>query len=229
MARETLDRKINHLLEAILVLDSMVEEAIMQAVAALKKQDLEKAQLLYSNDKIVNSKRIELENECITTIATQQPIMARDLRLLASILEVAAELERMGDYAKGIATICLRIGKDPHIKPLVDIPRMAELSVSMLHRAVGAFVRGDAETAKQIPNEDDQVDSLYNQVYRELITIMFTNPATIDQANYLMWVAHNLERVADRVTNICERTIYTHTGELKEIDVSDDESRTEST
>jgi phosphate transport system protein len=225
MARETLDRRINHLLEEILVLDSMVEDAILQSVESLKKQDVERAQQIYIYDKVVNAKRIDLENESITTIATQQPIMARDLRLLASILEVAAELERMGDYAKGIATICLRIGKEPHIKPLVDIPRMAELSISMLHRSVGAFVRGDAETALQIPQEDDLVDSLYNQVYRELVTIMFSNPATIDQANYLMWVAHNLERVADRVTNICERTIYTQTGELKEIDSSDDESR----
>ncbi len=225
MARETLDRKINHLLEEILVLDSMVEDAILQSIEALKKQDIEHARQIHTFDKTVNAKRFEIENECITTIATQQPIMARDLRLLASILEVAAELERMGDYAKGIATICLRIGKESHIKPLVDIPRMAELSVSMLHRAVGAFVRGDAETALLIPQEDDLVDSLYNQVYRELVTIMFSNPATIDQANYLMWVAHNLERVADRVTNICERTIYTQTGELKEIDSSDDESR----
>jgi phosphate transport system protein len=225
MARETLDRRINHLLEEILVLDSMVEDAILQSVESLKKQDVERAQQIYIYDKVVNAKRIDLENESITTIATQQPIMARDLRLLASILEVAAELERMGDYAKGIATICLRIGKEPHIKPLVDIPRMAELSISMLHRSVGAFVRGDAETALQIPQEDDLVDSLYNQVYRELVTIMFSNPATIDQANFLMWVAHNLERVADRVTNICERTIYTQTGELKEIDDSDDESR----
>jgi len=229
MTRETLDRKINHLLEEILILDSMVEDAILQSIDALKKQDIVHAQQIYTFDKTVNAKRFEIENECITTIATQQPIMARDLRLLASILEVAAELERMGDYAKGIATICGRIGKEPHIKPLIDIPRMAELSVNMLHRSVGAFVRGDADTAMQIPIEDDQVDFLYNQVYRELVTIMFGNPAAIDQANYLMWVAHNLERVADRVTNICERTIYTQTGELKEIDTSDDESRFQAT
>ena len=147
MARETLDRKINHLHEQILILDSMVEDAILQSIDALKKQDIEHAQQIYAFDKTVNAKRFEIENDCITTIATQQPIMARDLRLLASILEVAAELERMGDYAKGIAIICLRIGKEQHIKPLIDIPRMAELSVNMLHRSVGAFVRGDTETA----------------------------------------------------------------------------------
>ena len=225
MARETLDRKINHLVEQMLVLDSMVEEAILQSVEALKRQDLDLAKIIYANDKNINAKRYDLENDCITIIATQQPIMARDLRLLASILEVAAELERMGDYAKGIATISLRIGNELLIKPLVDIPRMAELSVSMLHRAIGAFVRGDVEEARHIPEEDDLVDDLYNQVYRELVTIMFTNPATIDQANSLMWVAHNIERVADRVTNICERTIYTQTGDLREIDASDDEHR----
>jgi len=225
MARETLDRKINNLIDQILILDSMVEEAILQSVEALKRQDLELAKTIYANDKNINAKRYDLENDCITIIATQQPIMARDLRLLASILEVAAELERMGDYAKGIAIISLRIGNELLIKPLVDIPRMAELSVSMLHRAIGAFVRGDVEEARHIPEEDDLVDDLYNQVYRELVTIMFTNPATIDQANSLMWVAHNIERVADRVTNICERTIYTQTGELREIDASDDEHR----
>jgi phosphate transport system protein len=222
MTRETLDRKINHLFEDIVVLDSLVEEAILQSVEALKKQDISLALQIILNDEIVNTKRFELENDCMTTIATQQPIMARDLRLLASILEVSAELERMGDYAKGIAVICQRIGKEPHIKPLVDIPRMAELSVSMLHRAVGAFIQSDAETAHLIPSEDELVDNLYNQVYRELVTVMFSNPATIDQANYLMWVAHNLERVADRVTNICERTIYTKTGNLKEIKYSND-------
>ena len=226
MARETLDRKIHHLLDEILALDSMVEEAIMQSVIALKGQNIELAQRLNLNDQVINSKRFELENECMITIATQQPIMGRDLRLLASILEVAGELERMGDYAKGIAKVCIKVGKEPHIKPLVDIPIMAQQCVSMLHRAISAFVHGDAETAQEIPGEDDSVDHLYNKVYRELITIMLADSKTIDQANHLMWVAHNLERVADRVTNICERTIYIQTGELKEIDMSDDESKT---
>jgi phosphate transport system protein len=131
----------------------------------------------------------------------------------------------MGDYAKGIATICLRIGVEPHIKPLIDIPRMGELVVSMLHRAVGAFVNRDVETASAIPAEDDQVDALYEQVYHDLVEIMLRDPAVIDRANLLMWAAHNLERMADRVTNICERTIYIVTGELKEIDTSDDEQR----
>lgn len=224
MTRETLDRKIRHLKDAVLELDSMVEHAVVQAVEAMKKQDLSLAQEVYHQDQMVNAKRFEIENEVIITIATQQPIMAGDLRLLASILEVAGELERMGDYAKGIAHIVRMIGNEPLIKPLIDIPRMAEIAVDMLHRAVTAFIEADAETARAIPNEDDQVDALYNQVYRELVAIMFQNPKAIDQGNYLMWAAHNLERLADRVTNICERAVYIATGQLKELSASDDEA-----
>ncbi len=224
MTRATLDRKISQLLDEVLILDSMVETATLEAIQALKQHDLEAARRIYRDDALINARRFELERECLITIATQQPIMATDLRLLASILEVVGELERMGDYAKGIARICLRIGHEPHIKPLIDIPRMAEIAVDMLHRAVGAFVARDAELARQIPKDDDQVDALYNAVYRELVTIMIKNPDAVDQANLLTWVAHNLERMADRVTNICERTIYVVTGELEEIAASDNES-----
>jgi phosphate transport system protein len=224
MPRESLDKKIQHLRDEILVLDSMVESAILKSVEALKTQNLELARSTYSGDVHVNSKRFELENEVIITIATQQPIMAGDLRLLASILEVAGELERMGDYAKGIAHIAVMIGKDELVKPLIDIPRMADIAVKMLNRAVGAFIEVDAETARSIPAEDDQVDILYNQVYRDLVTLMFHNPDAIDQGNYLMWAAHNLERLADRVTNICERTLYIASGKLLELSTSDDET-----
>jgi len=223
MPRETLDLKIQHLLDEILILDSMVEQATIDAVEALKRRDLVNAQRIYDSDVEINAKRFDLENYCITTIATQQPIMAGDLRLLASILEVIGELERMGDYAKGIAKIALMMGDQPPVKPLIDIPRMSEIVVDMLHRAVGAFVSKDDDVARLIPDEDDQVDDLYNQVYRELVSVILANPRTIDGANHLMWAAHNLERMADRVTNICERTIYIVTGEMKEIDVSDDE------
>jgi phosphate transport system protein len=225
MTRANLDNRLHHLLDEILELDSMVETATLQAIEALKNHDLELARQIYQGDAQINARRFDLENDCMITIATQQPIVAHDLRLVASILEVVAELERMGDYAKGIAKITLQIGNTPHVKPLVDIPRMADIAVDMLHRSVLAFVQFDAETARQIPKDDDQVDALYKQIYRELVSIMFSNPSTIDQANYLMWVAHNLERMADRVTNICERAIYVTTGQMKEIDVSDDEER----
>jgi phosphate transport system protein len=224
MTRETLDNKIRSLLDGVLLIDSMVESATLEAVQALKQKDLEAARRIYYGDAQVNAKRFELENDCMLTITTQQPIMATDLRQVASILEVVGELERMGDYAKGIARICLRIGNQPHIKPIVDLPRMAQIAVDMVHRAVGAFVAHDVDQARLIPQEDDQVDELYQKVYRDLVGIMLTDPTTIDQANLLMWAAHNLERMADRVTNICERTIYVVTNELKEIDASDDES-----
>ena len=223
MPRETLDNKIQHLNDEILILDSMVEHATLESIVALKKQDLVLARRIYGDDQLINNKRYELENDLVVTIATQQPIMAHDLRMVAAIYDVVSELERMGDYAKGIAKITLLIGDQPLVKPLIDIPRMADLAVSMLHRAVTAFIHGDVESARSIPKEDDEVDSLYNQVYRELLAIMFADPSTIDQANYLLWVAHNLERMADRVTNICERTVYTVTGQLLEFDQSDDE------
>src|SRR5512143_2856523 len=155
-------------------------------------------------------------------IATQQP-MAHDLRLLASCMEIISELERMGDYAKGIANINIRMGDQPPLKPLIDIPRMAQKDVDMLHRALTAFVNEDVETAQTIPVEDDEVDALYNQIYRELMTFVIADPTTIERANWLLWVAHNLERVADRVTNICERTVFIATGEFKEFDGSDKE------
>ena len=223
MLRETLDRKLQNLIDEILVIDSMVETALIESVNALKNRDLKLAQRIYENDEIINEKRFALENDIIVTIATTQPVMASDLRLVASVLEVVGELERMGDYAKGIAKITLLMGDEPPVKPLIDIPRMVELAVSMLHRAVGAFVEQDADLARSIPQEDYKVDALYQQVYRELVTMMFANPEIIDRANYLMWAAHNLERVADRVTNICERTIYVATGHLEELSISDDE------
>lgn len=224
MARETLDQKIAQLKEDILLIDSMVERATLDAIQALKDHDLELARQIYQGDAEINAKRFEVETNCMITIATQQPIMATDLRVVASILEVVGELERMGDYAKGIARITLHIGDQPHIKPIIDLPRMADIAVSMLNRAVTAFVNQDVEMARRIPDDDDQVDTYYQEIYRELIDIIVANPAASDQANLLMWAAHNLERMADRVTNICERTIYVVTNELKEIDVSDDES-----
>ena len=223
MPREMLDRQIRQLLDDLLNLGNMVESSTLGAVNALKTRDLEAARKYYKDDKLINEKRFEIENAAITTLATQQPIMAGDLRMLASILDVTIEIERMGDYAKGIAKICLMLENEPLIKPLVDIPRMADIAVDMLHRGLQAFISGDVESARNIPSEDDQVDDLYNQIYRELATLILQNPKNIDQANVLLWAAHNLERLADRVTNICERTIYVYTGQLVEIKSSDDE------
>ncbi|HLO18037.1 MAG TPA: phosphate signaling complex protein PhoU [Anaerolineales bacterium] len=222
MLRKTFEHEIQQVKDDVLLLGSMVEQAILNSVDSLKKRDLKAAQEVLDSDNLINKKRFEIENQLMILIATQQP-MAHDLRLLASCMEIISELERMGDYAKGIANINLRMGDAPLLKPLIDIPRMAEKDVDMLHRALSAFVNEDIGTAKTLPVEDDEVDALYNQVYRELMTFVIQDPKTMERANWLLWVAHNLERVADRVTNICERTIFIATGEMSEIKSTDDE------
>lgn len=222
MARKTFETEIQHVKDEVLVLGSMVEQAIHRSVDDLKKRDLKAAQKLIDDDSEINKKRFEIENKLMILIATQQP-MAHDLRLLASTFEIISELERMGDYAKGIANINIRMGDEPLLKPLIDVPRMAEKGADMLHRALTAFVTEDVEVAKSIPREDDEVDALYNQIYRELMTFVIQDPKTMERANWLLWVAHNLERVADRVTNICERTVFIATGEMREVKSTDDE------
>jgi len=224
MPRETLDREIHHLQDEVLLLGSMVEQAMSASVEALRKRDLESSRRIYRDDRLINEKRFAIENAILVLIATQQP-MAHDLRFLAAILEVITELERMGDYAKGIAKINSLLGDDANLSTIRDISRMSEISVSMLHRALGAFVAEDDMLARAIPVEDDLVDDLYNQIYRSLVSSMIADPATIDHANYLLWAAHNLERMADRVTNICERTVFIATGELMELSSSDDEDQ----
>jgi phosphate transport system protein len=200
----------------------MVEQSIVDSVEALKKRDIGAAEKILAADKDINKKRFQIESQLLILIATQQP-MAHDLRLLASCMEIISELERMGDYAKGIANINIRMGDSPLLKPLIDVPRMAHKGADMLHRALTAFVNEDIETAKAIPVEDDEVDALFNQVYRELMTIVIGDPTSIERANWLLWTAHNLERFADRVTNICERTVFVVTGELGEISDTDSE------
>ena len=215
--REGFDRELSRLKDEVLALGSMVEENLIRAVQVLKARDAVGAQQTIEADVLVNRKRFAIEKDLLILIATQQPL-ARDLRLIAAMLEIITELERIGDYAKGISKISLMIGEKPLLKPLVDIPRMAEKARDMLHRALGAFVELDIDLARRIPREDDEVDDLYNQVQRELLTYVLSDPRNIEQANQLLWAAHNLERAADRVTNICERVIFTVTGEMTELD-----------
>ena len=220
MTRQAFDRELRRLQDEVLVLGSMAEKAILDSVAALKRRDMDASRRLIAEDRAINEKRFAIEADCISLIATQQP-MAKDLRVLAAVLEIVTELERIADYGKGIAKVTLLIGSEPLVKPLVDIPLMAEKVHGMLHRALDAFVRQDVALARAIPQEDDEVDGLYNQVYRELLTYIITDPRVTEQANHLLWVAHNLERAADRVGNICERTVYTVTGEMLEMDSDD--------
>jgi len=219
MIRKTFEHELQQVKDEVLVLGSMVEQAVLDAMDSLKNRDLQASRKIYDQDRKINEKRFAIEKECMILIATQQP-MARDLRLLASLLDVASEMERMGDYAKGIATINIRMGDAPLLKPLIDLPRMATIAVGMFHRAMTAFMTEDVKTAQAIPAEDDEVDALYDQIYRELMTYVIADPKTIERANYLLWAAHNLERFADRVTNICERTVFVVTGEIKEIPTS---------
>jgi len=217
MVRQTFDQELQRIQDEMLVLGSLVENAIIESVNVLKRRDVEGARRLIAGDRQINQKRFAIEADCLSLIATQQP-MARDLRTIAAVLEIVTELERMGDYAKGIARINVMMGEEPLLKPLVDIPRMAEKARDMLHRALDAFVRRDVALARAIPGEDDEVDGLYNQIYRELLTFIMADPRTIDRATHLLWVAHNLERTADRVTNICERVIFTVSGQMVELD-----------
>jgi len=225
MPRETFERDLQELEDELLTLGSMVGQAIMDSVASLKERDLDEARRLIAQDREMNEKRYALEAKALTLIATQQP-MAGDLRTIAAVLSLASELERIGDYAKGIAKINLMMDDQPLLKPLIDVPRMARKTRDMLNEALKAFAERDVELARSIPARDDEVDGLYNQVYRELLTYIISDPRTIDQATYLLWVSHNLERAADRVVNICERVIFTVTGKLVEIKGEDEKEVT---
>jgi phosphate transport system protein len=200
----------------------MVEQAILNAVDAFRRRDVEAAHEVVLNDSRINDKRFAIENRILILMATQSPL-AHDLRLLAAHLEVITELERIGDYAKGIAKVAIRLADEEIPVPFREISTMADLAVSMLHRALSAFVSEDIAVAYALPQEDDQVDNLYNAVSRKLVETMINNPSTIDQISQISWVIHNLERTADRVTNICERVIFIATGELIELDNTDDE------
>ena len=220
MTRQAFDQELDRLQDEVLALGSMVEDALVRSVETLKQRDFAGSRLLIASDRAINERRYAIEEDAITLIATQQP-MAGDMRLLAAILEIVTELERMGDYAKGIARINLMIGEQPLIKTLIDLPLMAQKAREMLHAALVAFVRRDVEAARSIPKGDDEVDRLYHQVYRELISHILEDRHVIEQANHLMWAAHNLERTADRVINLCERVVYTVTGELTELGTDD--------
>ena len=216
MPRAALDDALRELHAAVLTLGSMVEKAIQRAVEALRTRDAGIARRVIDDDAPVNALRFQIEERALLVIATQQPLV-RDLRIIAAILNIITDLERMGDHAEGIATISLMIGDEPLLKPLIDVPRMADKVTDMLRRALLAFADHDAVTARRIAAEDDEIDALYNQVYRELLTFMLQDPRTINQATLLLWSAHNIERIGDRVTNICERVIFTETGRMQEI------------
>jgi phosphate transport system protein len=217
--RASFHKKLREIQDDILIMGSMVSKAIARAIEALQNRDLKLAQQIINDDQKINQKRFEIEEKCVQLIATQQP-MASDLRTIISVLNIITELERIGDYAEGNARVSIMIGNEPPLKPLIDIPHMAEKTIDMLNRSLDAFIKRDAESAKAIIGEDDLIDNLYDQVFRELLFFMAEDPKTITRATRLIWVAHNLERSADRVTNICERVVFIVNGKMEEIGAS---------
>jgi phosphate transport system protein len=206
------DRQLQTLREDLLLLGNMAEKAVERSVDALRQRDSELARRVIAADREIDDLCYELEDRSLLLIATQQP-MAVDLRTIAGALFIISELERIGDYAEGIGKIAIEVNKEAPLKPLIDIPRMATLAIDMLHQSLGAFIDRDLDACRAIWQRDDELDGLYNQVYRELLTYMLSDPRTIERATQLLWAAHNLERIGDRVTNICERTAFIITGE----------------
>ncbi|MBX3069897.1 MAG: phosphate signaling complex protein PhoU [Thermomicrobiales bacterium] len=214
------ERELAALREGIVTMSSMVDKAIARSMDAFKNQDLPLARSVIEADAKINAIRWKLEDEALTIIATQAP-MAGDLRWIAACLHIVTDLERMADHAAGNAKILLETSDEPLLKPLVDIPRMADIAREMLSDAISAFIHYDAEAARAIVRRDDEIDNLYNQVYRELLTFMMSDPRTISRATHLLWASHNVERIGDRTTNICEQVVYVVEGRLEDIEVSD--------
>ena len=213
--RTAIDEYLKDLEKDLFKLSDMVTTAIANSIEALKEKDVVLAKEVRRNDQLINDLRLDIEEKCIKIIATQQPV-ATDLRELIAILNIITELERIGDYASGSAKIVQKLGDSELVKPLIDIPRMAELSIDMIERVMKAYANRDKKAVLLINSQDDDIDELYHQVFRELVSIMIEDPRTITRSTYLLWVAHNLERTGDRVTNICERILYLITGEMIE-------------
>jgi phosphate transport system protein len=219
MPRTVLEHQLAEIQQDMLVLANMVESAIERGIQALRNRDAELARQIIADDLKINRKRYETEEKCLELMATQQPL-ASDLRTIVAVLYIIVDLERMGDHAEGIAKIALTLADEPPLKPYIDIPRMARVAIDMLIGSLEAFKARDADRARSICDADDEVDALYDQVYRELLTFMLQDPRTIHRATHLTWVAHNLERIADRATNICERVVYLVEGKVEELNVS---------
>jgi phosphate transport system protein len=217
--RGTYKKLVSEQKEEVLVMGGLVERALGRSVDALKKRDLSLAHQIIADDAIINQKRFEIEKKAIEIIATQKPDVG-ELNVVVAILNIIVELERIGDYAAGNAKIVVMMGDQPLLKPLIDIPRMNEITIEMIHNSLTCFKENNAEGAIQVISMDEVVDGIYDQIFRELLTFMMTDPKTINRATYLIWVAHNIERAADRATNICERIVYMVTGKMEEIGTS---------
>ena len=212
VVRQNFDQDLETLRQDLVRMGEIVQVSIKDAVDALAKRDKELARRVMEGDDVIDRMQVEIEDRCISLIARQQPV-ATDLRILGTGLKITTDLERIGDHAFDIAKIVLLIGDEPLIKPLVDIPRMAEISQQMLKDSLQAYLKLDIELAEQVCRADDMVDKLYHQVFRELLTYMLEDAKKIKQATQLIFVARYLERIADHSTNVAEWVIYLATGE----------------
>ncbi len=219
MTRSGFERQLAEVQEDMLVMAGMVENSISQSIEALRLRDVALARRTIENDAEIDRRRYEVEEKCIELISLQAPL-ASDLRTIISVLHITVDLERMGDHAEGIGKIALMLADEPPLKPYIDIPRMAEVAIEMLHGSVEAYKMRDTKQAREIINMDDVVDALYEQVYHELLLFMINDPSLTQRATYMIWVAHNLERIADRTTNICERVVYLVEGRIQDLNVS---------
>lgn len=216
--RATYDREFAHVQEQILTLGELVDQAIASSLKCLQERDQKLAQQVIDDDDAVNKLRFHVEEECLALIATQQPT-ASDLRAVVAAMNIVTNIERMGDHAAGIAKTVIKMGDEPLLKPLIDIPKMVALSREMLKASLKAFIDRDATKARTIAKRDDEIDALYRAIFDELVEIMVGKPDAVERATYLLWCAHNLERIGDRVTNIAERVIFMCTGDMKELNV----------
>ena len=219
MTRTAFERQLTEIQDDMLALATMAEAAIERSIDALKNRDVELARQIIADDLKINEKRYNTEEKCLELVATQQPL-ASDLRTIVAVLHIIVDLERIADHAEGNAKLALMLADEPPLKPYIDIPRMAQKGIEMLRASLEAFKDRDTERARAICELDDEVDALYEQVYHELLTYMIQDPQSIQRATYLIWVAHNLERIADRVTNICERVVFMVTGHVQEMNIS---------
>lgn len=216
--RSIFDRELTQIRDDLLRMGSLVDAAIDRALTALKDSDAALARQVIDDDAAINQLRFKIEENCLATIATQQPT-ASDLRTVVAAMNIVNDMERIGDHATGIAKTVLRMGDQPLLKPLVDLPRMAHMAREMLKRSLDAFLAHDIDTARTIAEQDDEIDHLYRAVFDELLALMARDPSTLSRGTYLLWCGHNLERIGDRVTNIAERVIFMATGTMQELNI----------
>jgi phosphate transport system protein len=222
MPRKSFDRELQRLQDQVVKLGDVVEKAIVESVDALAKRDRQTSSSLIARDRAINEKRFAIESDALTLIATQQPL-AGDLRTIFAVVEIATELERIADYAKGIAKVNVMLRDESLLPPAVQLPAMAAQVSSMLDTALKAFVEQDATMARAVSDQEREVDATHNRVYRDVLALVTADPGATNRATYLLWVIHNLERAADRVLNICERVVFNVTGEIVELDVEEGE------